>query len=160
MAVAGLALLTGACSIDRNKTAEQAETKLIGLSQDEIYRCAGVPHREATLGQTRYLTYENQLSSSNALTLPFIGGGLTQGNANYCRATVTLENGRVSSVNYSGATGSFYAGLEQCSYIVAACVKIADDKQKAAAGLALADLPEPLHPSYFDRARPQFYDRK
>jgi hypothetical protein len=149
IALAGLGALLGACSIDRSKTAEQAETKLIGMSRAEIYRCAGLPHREATLGGTQYLTYDNRLTSSNALTLPFVGGGLTQGNDNYCRTTITLDNDKVSSVNYAGATGAFYAGLAQCAYTVEACVKHADEQAKAAAGPGAYEMPEGLRPSYY-----------
>jgi hypothetical protein len=112
------------------------------------------------LNGTDYLTYENQLQSSNALTLPFVGGGLTQGTANYCRTTITMDKDKVSSVNYAGATGSFYAGLEQCSYTIAACVKVANDKAKAASGMVPAELPEALRPSYYERPRPRFYDEK
>src|SRR5690349_4309121 len=115
-AFALLALALGSCSIERNKTAEQAETRLVGLSRADLYRCAGLPHREATIDGVTFATYDNQLSTSNALTLPFIGGGLTQGTNNYCRTTFTLERGAVSSVTYAGATGPFYAEHEQCSY--------------------------------------------
>jgi hypothetical protein len=156
---AGLVLLTlvlGSCSVDRNRTAEHAETQLVGLSRADLYRCAGLPHRESVIDGVTFATYENQLSTSNALTLPFIGGGLTQGTNNYCRTTFTLEKGAVSSVNYAGATGPFYAEHEQCAYTVQACLKLVEDRNKAA-GPAL--LPEPLRPSYSEMSRPSLYDQ-
>jgi hypothetical protein len=151
-----LALALGSCSFDRNRTAEHAETKLVGLSRADLYRCAGLPHRETVIDGVTFATYENQLSSSNALTLPFIGGGLTQGTNNYCRTTFTLEKGAVSSVNYAGATGPFYAEHEQCSYTVQACLKLVEEREKAA-GPTL--LPEPLRPSYSEMSRPSLYDQ-
>lgn len=156
---AGLVLLTLAlcsCSVERNRTAEQAGTQLVGLSRADLYRCAGLPHRETVIDGITFATYDNQLSSSNALTLPFIGGGLTQGSNNYCRTTFTLEKGAVSSVNYAGATGPFYAEHEQCAYTVQACLKMVEAREKAA-GPAL--LPEPLRPSYSELSRPSLYDR-
>ena len=155
-AVALLALGLGSCSVDRDKTAEQAETRLVGMSRADLYRCAGLPHREATVDGVTFATYDNQLSTSNALTLPFIGGGLTQGNNNYCRTTFTLEKGAVSSVNYAGATGPFYAAHEQCSYTVQACVRMIEDRDKAAGPVLL---PEAQRPSYSEMSRPPLYDQ-
>jgi hypothetical protein len=151
-----LALALGSCSLERNRTAQQAETKLIGMSRAELYRCAGLPHRELVIDGVTIATYDNQLQASNALTLPIIGGGLTQGTSNYCRTTFTFENGAVSSVNYTGATGPFYAEHEQCAYTVQACLKIVEDRAKAA-GPTL--LPEAQRPSYSELSRPRRYDQ-
>jgi|SRR4051812_39286159 hypothetical protein len=156
---AALVLLTLAlcsCSIERNRTSEQAATKLIGMSRADLYRCAGLPHRETVIDGIAFATYDNQLSSSNALSLPFIGGGLTQGSNNYCRTTFTLEKGAVSSINYAGATGPFYAEHEQCAYTVQTCLKVIEDREKAT-GPAL--LPEAQRPSYSELSRPSLYDR-
>jgi hypothetical protein len=151
-----LALALGACSVERNSTAQKAETKLVGLSRTDLYRCAGLPHRQAVIDGIEFATYDNQLSTSNALTLPFIGGGLTQGNSNYCRTTFTLDKGGVSSVTYAGATGPFYAEHEQCSYTVQACLKLVDEREKAAGPISL---PEAQRPSYSEISRPRLYDQ-
>jgi len=151
-----LALVLGSCSIDRQHTAERAEAKLVGMSRADLYRCAGLPHRETVLDGVTFATYDNQISTSNALSLPFIGGGLTQGSNNYCRTTFTLEKGAVSSVTYAGDTGPFYAAHEQCSYTVQACMKMIEDREKAAGPILL---PEPLRPSYSEMSRPGLYDQ-
>jgi len=151
-----LALALASCSVERNRTAETAATSLVGLSRSDLYRCAGLPHRQAVIDGIEFATYDNQLSSSNALTLPFIGGGLTQGTSNYCRTTFTLEKGAVSSVTYAGASGPFYAEHEQCAYTVQACLKLIDDRAKAAGPITL---PEAQRPSYSDLSRPRLYDQ-
>ena len=156
LALTLLALALGSCSLERNKTATQAETQLVGMSRADLYRCAGLPHRETVIDGVTFATYDNQLSTSNALTLPFIGGGLTQGTNNYCRTTFTLERGAVSSVNYAGATGPFYAEHEQCAYTVQACLKMVEDRAKAAGPVTL---PEELRPSYSELSRPRLYDQ-
>lgn len=132
--------LASACSISRDHTADKAEAQLIGLTRAELYRCAGLPHREAAVDGVEFATYDNQISSSNALTLPFIGGGLTQGSSNYCRTTFTIANGSVTSVNYAGDTGPFYAAHEQCAYTVQACLKLVEDRSKIADELGNAGL--------------------
>ena len=140
-----LTLAMSACSIERNRTAEQAEAKLIGLTRAELYRCAGLPHRSEVIDGVEIATYDNQLTTSNALTLPFIGGGLTQGTNNYCRTTVTIDRGAVRSVNYAGDTGPFYAEHEQCAFTVRACVKFVDERARLATQITAAEHgPAPL----------------
>ncbi len=126
------ALTVAGCSVARSDTAADAAVKMIGLTRDQLYRCAGVPNRTASFDGTDYATFDNSEFVSSGLTLPLIGGGLNTVESQYCRTTVTLVGDRVTSVTYSGDTGAFYARNEQCAYTVRRCLADAEHLQTPA----------------------------
>lgn len=127
----GLLGLCAGCSVIRSNDAEEAQHLLIGMTKPDLFSCAGLPDRTTTLGATEYLTYFNDLLTSGGLTMPIIGGGINFFDSKYCHATVTLTDSKVSSIHYSGNPSSTLAPLDQCDYIVAACVEAVKHPEKA-----------------------------
>ena len=123
-----LALLcaSAGCSVERSHHAEQAQTTLIGLPKSELYRCAGLPDKHETLGNTEYLTYYNDLLTSGGLTAPIIGGGINFFDSKYCHATFLLRGGKIAELHYAGNASSTFAPLDQCGYIIDACMAHVD----------------------------------
>ena len=128
---AALLLLLSGCSIARHNTAVDAKTELVGLDKEDLYMCAGVPDRTTVLNGHEYVTFDNSELTSQALTLPIIGGGLTGEEEQFCRTTARLDNGKVTAISYAGDTGAFYAKNEQCAYTIATCVKQVETNRKA-----------------------------
>lgn len=120
----------GGCSIVRHNTSVDATTELVGLSKSDLYACAGVPDRTAVIGSTEYVTFDNSEETSQSLTIPLIGGGASNQQTQFCRATAVLEGGKVVSLSYTGDSGVFYATDEQCSYSIRTCVKRVEDRLK------------------------------
>lgn len=132
LTLALLVFCTG-CSVVRSNEAEEAQHLLIGMTKPELFSCAGLPDRSIAVGTTEYLTYFNDLLTSGGLTMPIIGGGINFFDSKYCHATVTLIDSKVSSIHYSGNPSSTLAPLDQCDYIVAACVEAVKHPDKAGA---------------------------
>jgi hypothetical protein len=107
-----------------------AQTELVGMHKGDLYQCAGVPNRTATVDGRDYVTFDNSEITSEALTIPIIGGGVTGEQEQFCRITATIANGKVESISYTGDTGAFYATNEQCSYSVRTCVSEVEQRKK------------------------------
>jgi len=114
------------CSVERSHRAEQAQTTLVGLPKRELYRCAGLPDKQETLGDTEYLTYDNDLLTSGGVTAPIIGGGINFFDSKYCHATFLLRGGTIAELHYAGNASSSFAPLDQCGYIIDACLAHVD----------------------------------
>ena len=131
------ALVVGAVGACANPAAEQAmyaQSALVGMSKQALLSCAGVPERQASVGNLEYFTYD----SRRLVSYPGWGGyggywgpryGYGPGWPTYagdistvdCEATFTLRNGSVERVVYGG--GSRYgSGLGQCYTIVQNCI--------------------------------------
>jgi hypothetical protein len=124
-----LAGLAG-CSIGRHDTAVDATRDLVGLGKADLYQCAGVPDRTATIDGTEFVTFDNSEETSESLTVPLIGGGASNQQTQFCRTTAMLVDGKVLSITYTGDTGAFYARNEQCAYSIGQCVKLVEERRK------------------------------
>jgi hypothetical protein len=122
LVVLTLVALCGGCSIPRSNHARDAQTMLVGLPRADLYRCAGLPDHSTALGDVEFLTYNNDLLTSGGITIPIIGGGVNFFDSKYCHATFVLKDDKVGELHYSGNAASALAPLDQCGYIVEACV--------------------------------------
>jgi hypothetical protein len=115
--------LGAGCSVARSNHAERAQTALVGLPKADLSCCAGLPDQQERLGDVEYLTYKNDLLTSGGITLPLIGGGVNFFDSKYCHATFLLKDAKVSALHYAGNAASMLAPLDQCGYIVDACME-------------------------------------
>ncbi|SEE27176.1 hypothetical protein SAMN05444161_5291 [Rhizobiales bacterium GAS191] len=119
-ALLGLAL-TG-CVMQRALEASEAQSKMVGLSKEQVLTCMGAPASQASAGETEVWAY----GSGNGYTsgVATYVGGLAFGHARtrYCMINIVMVRGRVSRVNYSGSTGPLLAPGEQCAFAIHNCV--------------------------------------
>jgi hypothetical protein len=118
----GIASLSG-CAIHRAHVAHEAETKLIGISEEALLRCAGAPAQEKHSGSLSFLTYHG---GGDGVALGALGSsqlGVAAYKHRYCDATFTLRNGHVADLQYRGRTGGLLTRGEQCAFIVEGCVQ-------------------------------------
>ena len=127
----GLAgLMTSACTIQRAQEASDAQTKMIGMSKEQVLTCMGAPANSATAGSTEVWTY----NSGNGRTDTFgaanawggrgwaSGFGSSITTSRYCKVDVVMNADHVSRVNYSGPTGGLLTRGEQCAFAVDNCL--------------------------------------
>lgn len=116
-----LVALSG-CAIHRARVAHKAEHKLIGLSEEQLLQCAGVPAQEKRSGSLSFFTYHG---GGDGVAIAALGRsqiGVAAYKHRYCDATFTLRNGRVADLQYRGRTGGLLTRDEQCAFIVEDCV--------------------------------------
>ena len=113
--VVGTTAMLAGCAVSASRTAEKAQSSLVGITEEQLYTCAGVPHREAATPDVHVLTY-------------FASGGATMNKnatrirSRYCEATFVLRNGIVQSVRYTGNTGRLLTKYRECEPIIRNCV--------------------------------------
>ena len=115
-AMAAAACLLSGCAVQRAQQANDAQTKMVGMSKEQVLACMGPPANRATEGATEVWSYNsgnNQTTvstfgsantsasvygdrnfASGQATTTSSGFGVAQ--SRYCTVNVTLVNGQVS----------------------------------------------------------------
>jgi hypothetical protein len=125
-------LLLAACAVNDSRIADQARTRLMGLSEVDLESCLGAPDQRGSFGSTDILTYYTTSSSSISYAIPVVGGiGLTNGGN--CHATFQVRDGRVAQLLYSGEKNATLAPDAYCAPIVRTCLEHLDRLARAAA---------------------------
>ncbi len=154
LGLAGFAGLAACASNPRSDLAELAQTALIGLPRSELLACAGVPPRSRVEGDREFWTYGSERLYAQPGPGLGIGVGLFGGSGNfgygiglplyggrgdlsssYCEATFTLENDRVTRINYAGIAGYGQTRYSQCYYIVQSCLDTVSRRSAAQQGV-------------------------
>jgi hypothetical protein len=133
---------TQGCAFQRAATADRAKTQMIGMSEQQVLACMGVPAGRQQIAGTDVWAYPSG-GESNTTSEAF-GQANTSGtvygnsyNSNttasafgtsttrnrYCVVNVVFQDGRVGAVNYSGRTGGLLTGDEQCAFAVQSCAQ-------------------------------------
>ena len=128
-----LTALCAGCAVERSNHAERAQSQMLGMSKAELYRCAGLPDQQERVGDTEFLTYKNDLLTSGGITMPIIGGGVNFFDSKYCHATFLLHDSKITELTFAGNAASTFAPLDQCGYIIDACIERMDKASEAAA---------------------------
>ncbi|WKW49793.1 hypothetical protein [Rhodomicrobium lacus] len=131
------AILSG-CAAQRAVVAQDAQTRMIGLSKEQVLTCMGAPaakNAEAETevwtyntgnGHTSVATFSNVAASATSVGNTVYGSGfgnsLGVASTRYCIVNVVMTGGRVSRVNYSGPTGGLITSGEQCAFAVQNCM--------------------------------------
>jgi len=125
VAFGALAACSGAAL---QKSADRAQTEMVGLSREDLLRCAGRPSRRSTDGDTEFWTYVRQ-SGGDSYSQIEQGGPqqFPRTPSNYalsCEATFRFEQGKVAGVSYRGASGGAIINRQQvCGQIVEYCLR-------------------------------------
>jgi hypothetical protein len=132
--------ITG-CAVERAQVAHDAQTRMVGLSKEQVLACMGPPAAKAAEGATEVWSYNSgndhtqiatfgqsttnaslygsrQFASGSASTF---GSGIGVASRRYCTVNVVMGGGRVSRVNYNGPTGGLLTAGEQCAFAVQNC---------------------------------------
>jgi hypothetical protein len=114
-------LLLASCAIKDSHIAQDAQSRLMGLSEVDLESCLGVPDQHNTFGHVDVLTYYATSTSSDSYSIPVIGG-MSFSNGGYCHATFQLTNGHVTQILYSGEKNATLAPDAYCAPIVRTCL--------------------------------------
>lgn len=121
--------LLSACAVMDSHRAEEARSRLVGLSEVDLESCIGAPDQHANFGNTDVLTYYAGSTNSINWSIPVVGG-LGVNNGGYCHATFQVVNGRVSRVLYSGEKNALLAPDAFCAPIIRTCLANIDAIQR------------------------------
>ena len=104
--------------------ATRAQTELVGMKRADVISCAGVPDKTETLPDREILQYQQDQPVQG----PFDFKGpmsleLSVGGHGTCHAVLTLREGVVSSVGYTGPSGTLLGPYAACVPILKGCVK-------------------------------------
>ncbi|WP_176581458.1 hypothetical protein [Azospirillum ramasamyi] len=140
----GIAGALAGCANQAADEALLAQTALVGMSKETLLSCAGVPQRQATVGNQEFFTYRSSrivsypspppLGYYDTWGWPGYGWGWPgygygwpaygyEVNSYDCEATFSLKNGVVERVVYGGTSGGS-ARLGQCYAIVQNCMAL------------------------------------
>jgi hypothetical protein len=127
-------VLVSGCAIQRAQLAGDAKTQMIGKSKEQVLACMGIPHGKAAEGTTEVWSY----NSGNGYTEGFgsssvsasggrgyaslFGTSSSVSQSRFCTVNVTMMNGRVQALNYTGPTGGLLTEGEQCAFVLKNCV--------------------------------------
>jgi outer membrane protein assembly factor BamE (lipoprotein component of BamABCDE complex) len=116
------------CEFQRAQVASDAKLQMVGLSQEDVLSCMGAPVRKEKVGQTEVWAYGSGNNRRDT-----VGGGDVDSQGGFfagftsigrsCTVNIVMQSERVSSVNYTGATGGLLTKGEQCGFAVENCVK-------------------------------------
>jgi hypothetical protein len=145
--VSAMAAALGGCALQRAEIAADARRQMHGMTKEQVLGCMGPPISRAAEGATEVWTYNsggetrtfghtstfgnaygtgtaygNNMSAMVNSTASTNGFGMTQ--LRYCVVNVSIVEGHVTTVNYSGPTGSLLTAGEQCAYAVSNCVHV------------------------------------
>jgi hypothetical protein len=138
-----IGIVTAGCAVQRAEVARDAQSKMIGLSKEQVLACMGPPASRMAEGSTEVWSYNSGngqvvtsgSSYSNSQATITGGAGYATGNATtfgsgfstssrrYCTVNVAMTDGRVSRINYVGPTGGLLTQGEQCAFVVQNCTK-------------------------------------
>jgi len=140
---AGAAVVVTGCAIERAQVAHDAQSRMVGLTKEQLLACMGPPAAKAAEGATEVWSYNSGndrttiagfgqsvtnpsaagargYASGTAFTM---GSGVGVSSRRYCTVNVVMSGGRVSRINYSGPTGGLLSAGEQCAYAVQNCAR-------------------------------------
>ncbi len=133
--------LLSACAMQRAQDADAARQRMVGMTKEQVFACMGLAKRKGMEGNLEIWAYDSGNGrvdrSRSATTLSrrgrssgdffdSLGEAVTFSDdiseKRYCVVQVVMRENRVIKVNYSGPSGGFLAGDEQCAYAVRNCL--------------------------------------
>ena len=125
VAVASLVPIAAGCSVHDSRVAQDAQSRMIGMSEVDVETCLGAPDQHQSFGATDILTYYTASSSSMSFALPIVGGPSLSNGGN-CHMTLRLDNQAVTRILYSGEKNDTGAPSAYCAPIVRSCLDALD----------------------------------
>ena len=118
------ALVTSGCAVQRSMQASDAQSKLIGMTKFDFLKCAGEPWQSRSFGSTESLLYINEEKVRKGDSVPdkVLQAVTKEIKGEYCEARITITDGRVSAIRYSGQTGGALTEGDACAPIIQGCL--------------------------------------
>ncbi len=134
-------LLAGCAATKRVEDAGDAQTKVVGLSEERLLACMGAPANKAVEGNREVWSYnsENGYVTSEQSSrhfcklelVTFFGPSCVDWFSRStpppvrraCTVKIVMNNSRVTQVNYVGPTGEPLTHGEQCRFAVENCLR-------------------------------------
>jgi len=125
-----LAVLTvSGCEIQRANEASDAQSRMVGMTKEQILGCMGPPANTALVGTTEVWTYNSGNGRTDTAGTASAWGnygwasgfGFSTTEARFCKVNVVMNFSRVSRINYTGPTGGLLTKGEQCAYAIENC---------------------------------------
>ncbi len=118
------ALIVSGCAWQRGRDASNAQEKLVGMPKHEFVNCAGEPWTQQSFGSKEMLLYIAKKRFKDPESVPdqVVAAVRPEVEGSYCEARVTITDGRVSEIRYSGQTGGFLTEGEACAPIIQGCL--------------------------------------
>ncbi len=129
---ASILMFLNGCGFFDSRNARLAESRLVGLSSQQLQACAGVPAKKEKIGDHielyQYMGSKAAQTASSVTLIPvgdianliqnLLGGGGTN-----CTAVMRLDYDRVSEVHYTGDSDEVVGSDGICAVIVRGCVR-------------------------------------
>jgi len=125
-------LLLAGCAVNDSHIANDARTRLLGMSEVDLESCLGTPDERGTFANTDILTYYATSTSSDNFSIPIVGG-IGFSNGGYCHATFQVKDNRVTQILYSGEKNATFAPDAYCAPIMRTCLDHLDQTPVASA---------------------------
>lgn len=132
VSLSSLLLGMSGCGYYASRTAHEAQVTMIGMTEEDVQACAGIPTRTQTISsRVKILEYQrgrNIGAPTTSTLIPVqsvvnvvrdIGGG----DGNICIADFRIVDGKVSDVYYSGDNDMLVGTDGVCSSVVRGCVR-------------------------------------
>ena len=108
------AIVLSGCAIQRSMDASSAQKKMIGMNQEDVLACMGVPSTSGAVGSTEAWSY----ISGDGRRI----GSASDSQGRSCTVNINFQQKIVRSVNYAGPTGGLLTQGEQCAYVIQNCI--------------------------------------
>ena len=96
---------------------------MIGMPRSDLISCAGVPDKAVTLPDREVLQFEQNQQVQGPLDIKGpMSLELSLGGKGTCHAVVTLREGVVSGVGYTGPSGTLLGPYAACVPILSGCI--------------------------------------
>jgi len=118
-ALVALIPFTSIGCVETTPQSSDSRQTLIGKSEAEVIACAGQPQTVSSRDAVKLLTYDNESGLLEG-SFPGTKGSRPEGARHRCTAVITLENDRVTHVNYRMTPESSDIH-EHCPEIFAGC---------------------------------------
>jgi len=103
-------LAVAGCTSGRGASANEAQSRMIGMSKEQILKCMGPPSSSYVVGSsTEVWAYKS--AAQNAGTAPA------------CVVNVMMQDAQVIDIDYRGSAGIILPNDKQCAYAVENCMK-------------------------------------
>lgn len=122
ISIISFGLLLASCALQRAQVAADAQTKMVGMTKEQVLACMGPPQTKAAEGATEVWSYNSGDGSSTAVVGVGNGVAIASRSQRFCTVNVTMVSGRVGRMNYVGPTGGLLTPGEQCAFVLQNCI--------------------------------------
>ena len=119
-------MATGCARLERAEMAREAQASMVGMSKAQVLSCMGVAQAKQVEDDIEVWQYAAGGDQTGIATAFATGQDITtaigSSKRRYCIINVVMQDGHVTSVNYTGRTGGLITQGEQCGFAISNCV--------------------------------------